>query len=47
MAESDLVKFLSDRGEAERDQKEIEGVQRPAEKSGGQRGAMIGSRMDR
>ena len=38
-----LVKLFSDRGEAQRDEKEIEGVQRPPQKSGCQRGTMIGS----
>ena len=39
-----LVKLSSDGGEAERDQKEIESVQRPAEESGSQRGPVIGRR---
>ena len=37
-----LVKFLADGGEAKRDQEEIESVQCPAEKAGGERRAVIG-----
>ena len=37
-----LMEFFSDRREAPGNQKEIEGVERPAEKAGGQSGPMIG-----
>ena len=36
-----LVKLLADGGEAEDDQEEVEGVERPAEESGQKRRAMI------
>jgi len=42
IAASDLVKLFSDCGEAQRYQKEIEGIQRPAKNPGGQRCAVIG-----